>query len=297
LKKLHVTLLLIVLLGVNCIFGYCDGNDIMAGGRLVRKRVVSIVPIEFDGLNMLIKVKINKAGEYTFLLDTGSSGVIVDKNVAEKFNEGKRFDAKIGDGLTTRNGELIQLKSVKVGNIEIQNCGAYVFDLSQLNSCGRKVDGILGDNFLKFLLVKIDYDKKLLTLSGNTDNNENLRGYNFKLLRSDGHIFAEFSTGSITSLMAAIDTGGAIDEYVAFPSKFLDMVKPELNCQLIKTVGAGALALFGQTDAIDSRLSAMELGNFKFTNIPVRFEDQRYISITNSFLEHFIVLSIILNLK
>jgi len=157
-------------------------------------------------------------------------------------------------------------------------------DLDTLESFGLKVDGILGNSFLKFLLVKIDYHQKPLTLSSNPDNIKSNQGYKVKIFQSSGLISTKLQIGSVGSpsswliQRAIIDTGGG-DVYLHFPFNCLERVKPELNCQLFKTIGFGSGGLFGESEAMASRLSTMELGGFKVNNVPVKFSNsKRYTS-------------------
>jgi hypothetical protein len=292
LKKMSPWILLGMLF-VFSAFAYCDGNDIMVGGVLADKNVVSEIPIKFVGYNMLVKVDINHSPkEYTFLLDTGSQ-VVIDKKVAQELNVTdvtEKSETKTRDAVgITQNGEIIQLKSLKVGDIEVQSCGARILDLSRLQSWGLKVDGILGDNFLRFLLVKIDYKKKVLTLTGNTDKFTPNRWFGFNFMRSNGNIFAQFTAGSVGSLMAEIDTGGA-EEAIYFPYKFLEFLKSDLSCPSIKSIGPGVGGLFGETNVIYSRLSSMIFGQLKVTDVAVMFANgPENIVIPNSYLSHFIV--------
>jgi predicted aspartyl protease len=298
-KKLYVALLLLILIIGNGTIGRCDGNEILAGGRLVSTNIVSEVPFEFFGSNMLIKAKINNSEkEYTFIFDTGAS-TVVSKKVADQLSDLEQSqEIKNRDAANvTQMAKVTRLKALQVGNIAVENCAAVIFDFNELESYGLKVDGILGHNFLKFLLVKIDYNKKVLTLSSKTDNSEQPnQGYRVKLFQDNsGLISTQLQigiAGSPSSWLiqkAVIDTGASGYEYLHFPFNCLGKVKPELNCNFIKTIGSGSGGVYGQSESFYSRLATMELGGFKISNVPICFSNSPIIFITNIFLSHFIV--------
>lgn len=297
-RKIYVILLLLVLIAVSRDIGLCDGAKVIADGRLASVDVVSEIPFELMG-NIFIKVKVNNSDkEYTFIFDTGASSVLLSKKVATELgNVGNSSETIVHDAVNaSQKAELISLKSLKVGEIEVKNCRALIVDLDTLESFGYKVDGILGNSFLKFLQVKIDYNNKILTLSSAQNSNiESNQGYKFKIFQSSGLISTKLQMGLVgypnswLIQSAIIDTGAAGDEYLLFPFNCLERVKPELNCKLFKTIGFGSGGLFGDSEAMVSRISTMELGGFKINNIPVKFSGGKRIYLTNSFLSHFTV--------
>ncbi len=165
-----------------------------------------------------------------------------------------------------------------------------ILDLGEMESYGIKVDGLIGDSFLKFLLVKIDYRNKILTLSSKTDESMMPRqGYSFKLRQDHyGAIFVHLNPGKIQNkLVAQIDTGSGGESYLTFPSNLLKKLKPELNCKLVKS---GVGGVFGTQKAFYSRLATLEMGEgLKVNNLPVEFFAFPNIVITNAFLSHFTV--------
>lgn len=298
-KKVHIAFLLFILLIVSNAIGWCN-VDKTTDGRVVSTDVVSEVPFEIFGQNIFIKVKINNnPKEYTFIFDTGSSSVIISKEVASELGNFKMStETIINDAVdASQKAKEIRLKSLNVCNTKVENCKVIVVDLSIFKTFGIKVDGILGNNFLKFFQVKIDYEKKLLTLSSNPDIIlKSNQGYKVKLFFQEGLISTQLQVGPTDSSnswliqRAIIDTGASGDEYLHLPFNCMERIKLELNSNLIKSIGFGGGGLFGESEAIYSRLSTMELGGLKVNNIPIQFSLGKRIYITNKFLSHFIVM-------
>jgi tetratricopeptide (TPR) repeat protein len=269
-----------------------DGVQTLAEAGPVGVRGITELPFELIGNGIFIKAKINNSEkEYNFIFDTGAAKVVIDKEVMEELSEaGQSSETIVHDAVgVSQTAEEIRLKALKVGNISVTDCPAFVLDLDELEALGIKVHGVLGNSFLKHFLVKIDYNQKTLTLSTKTDTTEFDRGYTLKLIQeSEAMISTEIKVGD-SSLIARIDTGNLGDNYLSFPIQELEKIKPQLNCQSIKSIGAVTGGLFGRSDAICSRLSTMELGGFKVDNLPVQFSRGKNIFVTNSFLSHFLV--------
>ena len=246
------------------------------------------------GNTILIKAKINNsAKEYTFIFDTGASAVAVSKKVVDELiNVENNSEIKATDAVnTSQKMKVISLKFLKVGDVEVQNCEVGVLDSDIFKSFGIKIDGLIGNNFLKFFLVKMDFEKKVLILSSMINNNVQFtQGYLVKLVLNDfGELFTLIKVGSIDSpALVKIDTGAG--DYLTFPLKYLEKVKPELRCKLIKSNGVATSGLFGQSESIYSRLSSVELGSFIANNLPIQFSNSKNIYLTNTFLSHFEVI-------
>jgi predicted aspartyl protease len=299
LKKRYVIFLMLILIISISAIEPCEGSFNLATGKLTSVNVTSEIPIEFPGKDsggyILIKAKVNHSvKEYTFLVDTGASIVIINKNVAEELHIVKWLPRVLVCDAANKVqcDQAVHLQSLKVGDIEVQNCLAGVLDLNVFgDSHGVRIDGILGNNFLKFLSVKIDYAQKVLTLSSRKANDIQPTGYTVKLYWDySGAIFTKIKIGpSKSPISAIIDTGAGNGVYLNIPFKYMKKLQPELNCQFIKTIGYGVSGVSGQSQAFLSRLSTVELGGFKAYNLPVEFSEYPKIGISNLFLSQFTV--------
>jgi len=127
-----------------------------------------VIPFELYSRHILIKVRINNSDPLTFLLDTGDKLAIVSLARAGDLNLSLRGQVNIGGaGAGTLKGAFVGDAKLMVigleGNTEPVTL-AVPFD-SLEPRLGRKVDGIIGSDFMKKFVVEIDYAQAGIALS------------------------------------------------------------------------------------------------------------------------------------
>jgi hypothetical protein len=99
------------------------------------------------------------------LLDTGASGIVVKRSVAEKAGIAKLSATKIGGigSKGSKNGYVGIVESIKIGNLEFQNCPIDVMESRSV------VDesGLIGADMFEDFLVDIDFPDEKLKLRAN----------------------------------------------------------------------------------------------------------------------------------
>jgi len=119
-----------------------------------------------DSRGITINVTLNKKIDAALMLDTGSSLVVLRKDIAKKLGinlEGVKPDGKLtmADGKQI-NAKQIVLDSIKVENVEAQGVEAAII-LDEISDAGLQ-DGLLGMSFLKKFNFKVDQRNKKLIL-------------------------------------------------------------------------------------------------------------------------------------
>jgi predicted aspartyl protease len=115
---------------------------------------------------ILVEVHANGGGPYQFAIDTGTSTTAVTPELAKQLG---LETAPIGAG-TTAGAQVDvsagSLKSFQVGGARIDNMPVVVADFFEMLSTavGKKLDGIVGYNFLRNYKVVIDYPNEVLSL-------------------------------------------------------------------------------------------------------------------------------------
>jgi predicted aspartyl protease len=126
----------------------------------------TVVPVEVYGEHIFVPVRVNGAETAWFFLDSGAGGSVVTKT----------FAAKIGlasDGAMRAVGangatSLAIAKNVVLGlpGLDLPLRSVTVLDAAAgLPSLGRQWDGLLGYDVLSRLVVRVDYQRKQLTLA------------------------------------------------------------------------------------------------------------------------------------
>ena len=109
-----------------------------------------------------LKVQLNGSGS-TLLLDTGASGILVDKRVAEKAGVKRLVESDfhgIGDKGAV-GGYIGIADSIKVGDVEFQGCHVQVIDRRSV----AEGDGLIGADVFSHFLVDIDIPNYKFRLS------------------------------------------------------------------------------------------------------------------------------------
>ena len=139
--------------------------------------VMDLIPIEEDGFHIFIPVRVN-GKKARFLVDTGASRSVVDKDRILKYLSGeevtfeKMEKLSTGLGTNTMESNSILLKRISFGREKILNYRAVALDLTHVNQSYqllgiRNIDGVLGGDLLSRLNAIINYNKKVLTIRVN----------------------------------------------------------------------------------------------------------------------------------
>jgi tetratricopeptide (TPR) repeat protein len=110
------------------------------------------------GLNVVLN-----GHKTNLLLDTGASGILVKRSVAEKAGISKLTATKIG-GIGSkgrRNGYIGIVDSIKIGDLEFSNCPIEVIDRRSVVD----ENGLIGADVFEDFLVDIDFPDEKLKLS------------------------------------------------------------------------------------------------------------------------------------
>jgi predicted aspartyl protease len=119
------------------------------------------------GTTLFLKVKINNdTTEYDFIFDTGAIDA-VDTKLVKKFNLHEVSHVEAKDASNKSNiVKVYKLDKLSVGNISETDLGVIAMDLDFVsNALGHKVDGLIGNNFLKFFKITINLQDTTLAFS------------------------------------------------------------------------------------------------------------------------------------
>jgi hypothetical protein len=133
---------------------HCPGN--IAG---LRTRIVA-------GALIVIPIKINGAGPFDFMVDTGSQLNVIDPALAAQLDLKSR--ATVGLVATAAYSQALVgvLDSLQAGSEMVLKPLAVVQDLGPIQAADPRIRGVLGENFLAHFDVLIDYPRGLLCLDG-----------------------------------------------------------------------------------------------------------------------------------
>jgi TonB family protein len=116
-------------------------------------------PTHLRGYGLWVAVNGQKSA---LLLDTGASGITINRNLAEKAGVTKLSETDIGGigDRGSRSGYMGLANSLKIGELEFQDCPVQVFE--QRSVTGE--DGLIGADVFAAFLVDIDFPNEKLHL-------------------------------------------------------------------------------------------------------------------------------------
>jgi len=117
-------------------------------------------PTHLHGYGLAVALNGHKS---KLLLDTGANGILVTRSIAEHAGISKISQTKIGGigDKGRRNGYLGVADSIKIGDLEFQNCSVEVIERRSVVDD----EGLIGADVFEDFLVEIDFPNEKLKLS------------------------------------------------------------------------------------------------------------------------------------
>jgi hypothetical protein len=150
---------------------HCPGN------------VASLTPRFVQHALIVIPVKINQAGPFDFMVDTGSQITVIDPSLALQL--GLKPQGKVGlvSVASYAQASVTVLDRLESGSHIVDNPLAIVQSLRDIQAADPHIRGVLGQNFLAHFDLLIDYDHKLFCLDETNIMRESIRGEHIPLVR------------------------------------------------------------------------------------------------------------------
>jgi|KBSSwiStaDraftv2_1062776.scaffolds.fasta_scaffold24110_5 predicted aspartyl protease len=166
----------------------------MSALALLALVAVTSVPIELNGNTTFVSVRVNGAGPYSFILDTGAHSSSVSPGVVEKLGltarEGSVAHGAGGSVASSQvAGVTLELGEGKLAGLDV---GSYPVDAIE-NSVGRRIDGVLGSELFRRYVVELDYVKLQLSLYEPKEFSADGRGKGLALSFHDNHPYVQAS--------------------------------------------------------------------------------------------------------
>ena len=122
------------------------------------------VPFELvgpGGAALVVPVKINDAGPFPFVLDTGATVTCVDETLVKELSlPDAPGMVAVGGGLRGFGRmRLVSLESVALGDASVRGLQGCAVDLGPMQKAGVEVRGLLGLNFLRTYILTVDFPR------------------------------------------------------------------------------------------------------------------------------------------
>jgi len=258
------------------------------------------VPFTLVSELIIVPVSINGSDTLNFVLDTGAAATVIlesdNTNVLTLESESKLDISGAGESFQSI-ANIVPNINVILGEVELIDQTIIHLPISSVpffkDSDSVFFDGIIGYDFLKRFTIKIDYDKKIITLSENIDfakiSTEHDASWSQLPILIEGNmsyvsVNAQLSNEQATPLKLLIDTG--------FSGTF-EIVQSKHEKSLVPYYPTRTQGLNGYSTIHVSNAKSLTLGNYSKSNVPVLYNMSTNEEVENSellgnkFLKHF----------
>lgn len=235
------------------------------------------IPFEFSNNLIIVKVNFQRIFPLKFIFDTGAENSILSKRYVTDFlgtNYEREFKILGSDMKTEMKAYLIRGIHLKIEDMVAPSHSLLVLDEDYFNFeelMGIQVDGILGADLFKGLTVKINYDKRLITLmKGGLGKIDTKKGQTLPIVIEKNKPY--FNTAirtqndSIVKVKLLLDTGAMLSLLLNSDSH-PGLQPPENTVQ--GNIGAG---LGGFITGHLGRVSTLQLGDYQCNEVITNFQ-------------------------
>ena len=233
-------------------------------------RVLGELPFEIASNKPYVQVSINGSARQWFILDSGCSGTsVIAKECAERAGlqgEGET-ETHLGAGAGVRVGVAsVHDVTLEVGGAKMASPELRIFPLAHVSPYeGRRVDGLIGQDFLERHVVEIDYARGRIRILDPTGFAPPAGGTSIPITLQDGLAVAEGAVtvrgGESIPCRLVIDTGVRATLILYRPFAVAHGLLDAPGNLLSATVGGGA---GGETRGDIGRLAVLRIGPSRF---------------------------------
>ena len=210
-----------------------------------------------------------------FIMDTGSADVSLDSTTCLRMNIRPVQTDKLISGVGgVRRMSYVNNQSLLLGQIRVDSLHFHVGDYQLLSSeYGDRIDGIIGNDFYKRFIVKIDYDSNVMYVYSRGDFNYPKGGFilkpTFSILPAE---WAGIQDIREVKARFYFDTGAGL--CVLLNSDFIGdsaILNPEKKPFPVQAHGMGGKVMMHVTT-----IKEFKLGPYRFRNLPAHIFDDVY---------------------
>lgn len=142
-------------------------------------------PVSFElvsGQFIVVSVLINNSGPYDFMLDTGSNVTLVDPQLIGQLDGVVLGNRQLETPAGSRSVSCHRIEQVQLGSRAVRSLEVLALSVTSLK--GRRVSGLLGQDFLGRFNYVLDYKNKTLLFEENQELEEHLSSGIFSTYRS-----------------------------------------------------------------------------------------------------------------
>ena len=170
-----------------------------------------------DKYLIVVDAKVNDAGPFKFLVDTGTTRTVIDPGLARKLHAPAIGKVSLTGILHQRQDELVELQSVRLGGASSSGLGVVVDNLGRQKTLAPGIRGVLGEDFLSRFDIFINYKERWLRFGGPIPAGERCRFEAIGQFRGSPTtnrvlIWTDFMDAGGARMLLQLDTGARVPE-------------------------------------------------------------------------------------
>jgi hypothetical protein len=123
------------------------------------------VPFRLLNNHIYVEARVNGRGPYTFIVDTGGHTLLSAKVIAQAGLAATGNSPESGAGEKESSLGFVPFRTISIGGVEMHDQVAFSAEIYQPAIEGIPVDGMVGFELFRRLVVRIDYGRKVLTFT------------------------------------------------------------------------------------------------------------------------------------
>jgi predicted aspartyl protease len=247
-------------------------------GRLLGDKQEIEVPFEYRNGFMVVQLVLQKLLPMRFIIDTGAENtILLKRHYAEALRLPYHKTIRLlGSDMSREvnafvsNGAYIQLINAPAVRHNIIILEDEYLTLEEY--IGSRVDGILGAEFFRDMVLKIDYRRQIIILSGKDRYSQKqlskYHSFDLEIIGRKPYILcdAEVNPGETTVLRMLIDTGAGLS--VLFHQNTDSLL--QYHGEIVK--GSLGKGLGGDIEGFSGKIHRFAIGDFVFRNMISSFQ-------------------------
>jgi hypothetical protein len=216
-----------------------------------------------NGQFIIVSVLINNSGPYDFMLDTGSNVTLVDPQLIGRLDGVSLGNKQLETPAGCRLVSCFRIDQFQLGSRVARSLEVLALPVTSLK--GRRVSGLLGQDFLGKFNYVLDYKNKVLLFEENQELEKHLSSRIFNTYRSAQRVLVMLPPQSSRSRpsLFVIDSGA---QYLVLFGHQQD----GLGFDLKSGYQTGNLnSVVGNQTGLTSRIGFFSIGDTALTDLPV----------------------------
>lgn len=231
-------------------------------------------PVRFKQVQnqIVASVLVNGAGPFDFIFDTGASSTVIDSELAKQLSLSPIESTSVLTVAGSKPVRRYQLATLALGPKSVQSLTVICADLREIHAISPKLRGVLGQNFLSGFDYILNHRDQRIEFEENGEFANTLQGTRIPVERDRGRVIIITQGSSPQKLASRLVVDSGASSVVVFNAATKNS---DLEIELDVNGGINASTIVGSQRISTGRLRKLQVGDEKFSRLPVRVFENR----------------------